>query len=206
MARFISTTFGKISGRHGNAVAVTTKDGRCFLRVYTKPKDPTTPKQLAHQAKFGLVSKELSCLGTIFKITFNDKRGKNKAVSLAYKNCIVGEYPNFTLDYSKMIFTVGNLDITGRVTATVSGGTTIKLEWESSVFSHSNPNDTLNLVFFNESSKKGLLKHNLAERTMGSVFLEMPAIWAGAQIHCWLYFTSQGGINSPSQYVSLIQL
>jgi len=155
MARFISTTFGKISGRHGEAVAVTTKDGRCFLRVYTKPKDPTSPKQLAHQAKFGLVSKGLTCLGSVFKITYADKRGKNKAVSLAYKNCIVGEYPNFTLDYSKLIFTVGSVDITGLVTATVLEGTTINLKWDSSVFTQSNPNDTLSLVFFNEASKKG---------------------------------------------------
>lgn len=206
MARFISSTFGTISGRHGNAVAVTTKDGRCFLRIYTKPKDPTSPKQLAHQAKFGLVSKELSYLREIFKVTFANKHGKNKAVSLAYKNCIVGEYPNYALDYSKLIFTIGSLDIAELVTANISEGTTVNLKWDVSVFTQSNPNDTINLIFFNEAKKMGILKQKLAERSLGSVEVEIPSIWAGADIHCWIYFTSPNGINSPSQYVSLIQL
>ena len=49
MAKFSSTTFGPISGRHGTAVAATTKDGKSYIRVYRAPSNPKTEKQVAHR-------------------------------------------------------------------------------------------------------------------------------------------------------------
>jgi len=167
MARFRSTIFGTISGRLGDAVAVTTKDGRSFLRVYTKPKDPTSPKQLAHQAKFGLVIKELSYLKEVFKITFDSQRGKDKAVSYAYKHCIKGEYPNFTLDYCKLLFTTGSLESAGDFKANALNANTLQLKWDNTIFTQSNQDDKLNIILFNATTKQCLFLQDIAERIDG---------------------------------------
>jgi hypothetical protein len=71
MSEFISHTFGKISGRHGNVVATVSKaTGKTHLRIYNPPSNPQTPKQMAHRQKFALVNKEMRPFRPIFKITF----------------------------------------------------------------------------------------------------------------------------------------
>ena len=70
MAQFNSLTFGTISGRHGSAVATTTKNGKSFLRVYRKPKDAKTEKQVAHRNKFSFAIASLSSMREIFKNSF----------------------------------------------------------------------------------------------------------------------------------------
>ena len=64
MAKFESTTFGLISGRHGTAVAAKC-NGKNVLRVYSAPSDPKTPKQLAQRAKFSQFSLTLRPLKSI---------------------------------------------------------------------------------------------------------------------------------------------
>ena len=56
MAKFNSTTFGTISGRHGSAVAATQKNGTSYLRVFRAPSDPKTAKQVNQRAKFGFAN------------------------------------------------------------------------------------------------------------------------------------------------------
>ena len=68
-------------------------------------------------------------------------------------------------------------------------------------------NDGVNFVFLNATSKVGILKQNEVLRGLGTADIELPAVWAGQQVHCWIYFSSPDGkINSDSQYIDLIQL
>ncbi len=51
--------------------------------------------------KFSLSNKGLSPLNKIIKIGYkNSDKNYRKLVGEAYHNAIVGEYPNFTMDYS----------------------------------------------------------------------------------------------------------
>ena len=45
MARFTSSSFGKISGKHGTAVAAVRKDGLCILKEYRVASNPNTSGQ-----------------------------------------------------------------------------------------------------------------------------------------------------------------
>ena len=100
MARFTSSTFGKISGKHGTAVAAVRKDGLCILKEYRIASNPNTSGQKNQRGKFGFVMKELNCFRKLFTITFGGQYGINKAVSLAMKNAVTGEFPAFEMDYS----------------------------------------------------------------------------------------------------------
>jgi len=62
MARFTSSTFGKISGKHGSAVAAVRKNGLNILKVYRIASNPNTKGQKNQRGKFGFVMKELNCL------------------------------------------------------------------------------------------------------------------------------------------------
>jgi hypothetical protein len=207
MATFNSTTFGAISGRHGSAVAANTKNGKSILKIFKAPSNPNSEKQVAQRTKFGFVNSELSSMRELFKISFGSTLGKNQAVSFAMKDAVIGVSPDFTLDYSKLKISSGSLYGSGVVSAVKNAGTTVKVDWNYTDLTGNTANDGVNLAFYNVDSKEALLKQNMVLRDLGTVNVELPAIWAGQSVHCWIYFSSPDGkLNSNSQYIDLVQL
>ncbi len=207
MSEFISSTFGKISRRHGTAVAMKSKStGKTFLRMHTVPSDPKTAKQLAQRSKFGFVNSEMNCMRNLFKITFGSNQGVSHGVSLAF-GAVTGEYPDFSMDYSKLIISQGGVDTSGFLNATKTTDTTLKFKWDTTAGFQGDDNDGVNLVLLNADSKVGLLKQNIVLRAEGTVDIELPAVWAGQKVHCWIYFSSPDGMNtSNSQFIETVQL
>jgi len=64
MAKYTSTTFGKISGKHGTAVAAI-MNGQPVLKVFTPPANPNSAGQQSQRIKFGLVASGLNPLRNI---------------------------------------------------------------------------------------------------------------------------------------------
>jgi len=207
MSKFESSTFGKISGRHGTAVAMKSKStGENYLRLYAVPSNPKTAKQEAQRAKFGMVNSQLSCMRKLFKITFGTKEGIHEAVSLAFKTAIKGTYPDFSIDYTKLIMSMGGVNGTGQVSVTKTTGTTAKVDWDTTVGSESTANDVVNLIFFNPTAKIALLNNDVA-RSIGTDQVDLPTIWTGADIYCWIFFRNPDTLlTSTSQYIGQLQL
>ncbi len=207
MSKYISTTFGSISGRHGTAVAAVQKDGTTVLRVFNPPSNPRTEAQTVQRAKFAMVNQELSVMSKLFQSTFRNNRGINKAVSLAFREAVTGDYPNFRIDYSKLTLASGNVQSADLINMIVATGTTVNVTWDTTEGIQGNIADGVNLVFMNTTSKITLLKEVVAMRSEGRVDVELPSAWAGAAVHCWIYFTAPDmSATSKSQYVSLLQL
>jgi hypothetical protein len=75
------------------------------------------------------------------------------------------------------------------------------------VGSNSTENDLVSFIFLNQSAKMSILKQNNALRSASNAEIELPAFWIGAEVHCWMYFSSPNDtLNSASQYVALVQL
>jgi hypothetical protein len=207
MSEFISSTFGKISGRHGTAVAMKfKKTGKTYLRLHSVASDPKTPKQLAQRAKFGFVNKEMNCMRNLFKITFGENNGVNHGISRAFE-AVTGEYPDYAIDFSKLVISEGGLNTSSFLNITKTVGTTLKFEWDTTVGYQGDDNDGVNIVLLNDQNRVGLLKQNIVLRSVGTVDIELPAIWAGQSVHCWIYFSSPDEImNSNSQFIDTVQL
>ena len=207
MARFVSTTFGKISGKHGNAVAAIRKDGTNILKVLRVASNPNTPAQKNHRDKFAFTMRELNCMRSLYALTYRSQYGVNKAVGVAMKTALTGEFPNFRLDYSKLIISNGTLKDAAQVSFEQLKGTSIKVNWNADIFLGGNPSDNVNLVFFNPTSKTIILNQNQAIRSKGNVEVELPAHWVGKDIHSWLYLTTTDDNHfSTSQYICQFQL
>lgn len=204
MAKFSSTTFGPISGRHGTAVAATTKDGKSYIRVYRAPSNPKTEKQVAHRSKFAYANKALSCLGSLFKETFNSSRGKSLGVSYALKNAIIGEAPDFSVDFSNLVFTIGNVNQAINPVLTIDE-LNANLSWDFVAATNSKSQDCLNLIFFNEETQLSIHMKNVAQRGEKSTTCILPEVWKGSTVYCWIYFSACSGdvaLNSTSQFVN----
>ncbi|MEI7501886.1 MAG: DUF6266 family protein [Paludibacter sp.] len=207
MARFKSSTFGKISGKYGDAIAVVRKDGLCILKEYVKPSNPNSPKQQAQRTLFQFGMKELNYFRSVFTITFDGQYGINRALSFAMKTSIEGEFPNYTLDYRKLIISNGKLEKLALLDVKQQVGYTVRIEWNLDDSIGVSPEDKVNLVFLNPASKVVLFKQDVALRSMGTIEEDLPTIWKGLLIHGWLYLSSPISKSfSTSQYIGLIQL
>ena len=207
MARFKSTTFGKISGKHGTAVAAVRKDGTNILKVLRVASNPNTPAQKNQRDKFAFTMRELNCFRSIYTLTYASQYGVNKAVGIATKTILSGEFPDFRLDYSNLTLSNGTLRNPLSIGIEQITGTSLTVKWTTEIFSNSSPNDAVNLVFLNQVSKNVILKQHYALRSDGSIEIKLPVIWAGKEIHCWIYFTTpEGSIFSTSQYICQLQL
>lgn len=209
MAKFNSTTFGSISGRHGSAVAATTKDGKSYLRIYRAPSDPKSAKQVAQRTKFAFANSSLSCFRNLFKETFNNRRGLNMGVSYALKNAIIGESPDFTVDYSKLVFTVGNINQALSVSASHINNK-VTINWDFVEASQSKSDDQVSCIFFNEDTQLSIHMKDLCARGDKTIDIELPEAWKGSEVYCWMYISATNNLMSTnysaSQFVDALQL
>ena len=208
MAQFKSTTFGKISGKYGEALATQSKTtGKNYLRVSSVPSNPRTPKQVEHRGKFGYINRVMRSFYPVLKVTFGGNTGIRQGINIAFKNAILGEYPDYSLDYSKLIFTDGALYQTNEVTAQKSGESSVKIDWNYSKMAGNNPLDQVNIICFNKDADQSVLDVAVATRDAVTFTDELPEIWIGGTIYCWIYFSSPDGtINSVSQFIGQVQL
>lgn len=205
MARFVSSTFGKISGKHGSAVAAVRKDGLCILKEYRVASNPNTVGQKNQRGKFGFVMKEINCMRSVFTRTFGGQYGINKVVASAMKTAVMGVFPDFTLDYSKLIIATGSLYSTSKVSLDRLNGNSWIITWNTEFYNDGSPTDQVHVVILNPKTKFAMGRYGCAGRSAGMVEIEVPSGWAESEIHAWIYFTSpEGNRQSTSQYIGSI--
>ena len=209
MAKFYSSTFGAISGKHGSAVAVTLKDGTTYIRMYAKPSNPRTDKQQAHRAKFALSSKALVPFNPIFKDTIGITNGISTARSHAFKNAIVGEYPSLSVDYEKLMFSFVSLEKLHNASASSNNGS-VTINWGFRNMHNCHADDSVNIVVFNKDSSQVLHIKDVALRSDKVSTISIQDSWSNSELYFWAYVTSDDNISdsvfvgkcSPSDMVS----
>jgi hypothetical protein len=91
-----------------------------------KSSKPTTNKQLAQRSKFALAPLYLSPIKDILNIGFKDKQlnkitGYNAAVKIFLNQAVSGSYPDFVIDFSKVVFSEGSLSVFHGLNASLQG-------------------------------------------------------------------------------------
>ena len=94
----------------------------------------------------------------LFRITFHGLGEAHHAVSLALKNAVTGTSRNFSIDYTKLIISQGSVYGASQIISTKTTGTSVKVDWVSSLFPTSSlAIDNVNLIFFNEVQNPKLI-------------------------------------------------
>jgi hypothetical protein len=133
MARFKKGILGKFSGTVGTVVGATWK-GISYMRSQGDNGSKTpTQKQSEQRAKFALVMKLLRPIAGFLSKTFKSfavkMSGFNNAVSYALKNAIVGSFPGYSIDYSLLLLSRGDLPNAVNPSAAAIGNGGIKFTW-----------------------------------------------------------------------------
>ena len=157
--------------------------------------------------KFSLSNKGLSPLNKIIKIGYkNSDKNYRKLVGEAYHNAIVGEYPNFTMDYSMIKVAEGNVNMPTNVVVNIDKASNQAIiSWDSQIASSSQQckkNDQVNIVCLNSSLLFAEFSLNAAKRSDGKVFFEIPTAWEYKDLNFRVFMSSNDlQENSDSLFV-----
>lgn len=208
MARSKFPFLGGISGKIGPIVAFVRYDKQ-FVRIHTIPRDPKTTAQLAQRAKLTLVNKGLSPLNKVIKQNYPNNSGAYRSlVGKTIREFVVGEYPNLSIDYSKIQIAEGRLLLPEPVTAAFNPDSNqVSFNWDTQQTTTSKwcrADDMVHIVIFNAPTLTVFKSPGIVKRFAGMASVELPKGWDPPHTHCWIYLSSHDHEqNSNSLYVKI---
>jgi hypothetical protein len=172
-----------------------------------------TQAQLDQRAKFRLVTSYFAWIGDLiavgYKALSNIDTPMNVAVSFHLKEAIIGVAPNFGLDYTKVMFSQGKLELPYNKTATSGVVAEVNFSWstevkEKSVFKLGT--DMVSILIYNPTRFEFVTLHNVIARSSGSYIMSLPAEFSGDAVHCYIAFnsTSRKNFASESRHLGLV--
>lgn len=200
---------GGFSGKAGSVVGSNWKDINYIKGLPKKSNKAPSQAQLEQQARFALVIKTLQPVTKLLNEGFKNGKtaratGYNLALQHLINNAITGTYPNFAIDYSKMVISKGNLIAPSNPQLAIDAGT-LGISW-SPILSKYGAflTDELTALIYNPA-KNIYLPAEGATRGEGSLEFELPTEFAGDTLHVYLFFTSiEGNRHSNSTYAGQI--
>lgn len=212
MARYTKGALGAFSGKLGNVVGSNWREID-YLRSLPRPsKKPASPLQLAQRAKFALTISFLSTIKDVLNIGFGDKKlgkssGYNQAVKSMLHDGIIGTYPDYEIDFEKVIMSKGSLS--GLFGLSIVEGNPMELELSWVLYENQYSafgDDDVVIVLYNETKKLFTIYEESKREDMAFNIL-MPEVFAGDEIFAWVFLVNRDGeTNSNSQFAGSVIL
>ncbi|WP_285058281.1 DUF6266 family protein [Pedobacter ginsengisoli] len=178
MSRLKSGLYGPLVGKLGNVIHYVWRGMNVSRMVSHKTNIPATIPQLASRKKFTMAQKFVAPIGDFISYSFHPAtKGKtkfpqNEASSLFRKHAIMGEYPDYYTDYSKVIMSKG--DLPAPVNAGVSrSGDLLIFTWETNPnWNYKLKSDQVMLMAYLPDTMNAFFNVGGARRTAGTDVLE----------------------------------
>jgi len=199
MARFTNGLQGLFTGKIGNLIGVKL-NGQQFGRSVPRPsKKPPTSGQVNQRAKFGAAMNWLKPLKPFINIGYQSGQDNatplNRALSYHLTEAMLGTGPDdYQMDYAKVILSRGELVTSWILEVIPLQNDVLYIRWDNPPESrYCDPEDRMNLVFYNPLKGQYLTFENAAERSAKEVHLQMDKNFAGDIIHGWMHFVNKEG-------------
>jgi len=198
-----------IIGRHGNVIVYQWR-GKTIMRTMPKKSiHVPTPAQLAHRAKFSLVARFLSPLRELIANAYTDVPAQGRmrlsaASTYHLQHAISGDYPNFNMDYPKVVVSRGAL-ATPKSCAMSANPKIVELSWrDNSGDAVSSSADQLFVVLYQPELQTVRLLANIATRETGRISIARPVDGPTGPLHIWAGFSNaQTKAWSTSVYLGI---
>ncbi|MDP9042342.1 MAG: DUF6266 family protein, partial [Bacteroidota bacterium] len=163
---------GTFRGSIGNIVGSTWKEKQVIRQKQTAVRTRFTEQQIQQQIKFALTMKLLQPLTELVKQSFSQDPARmtrhNKAFSLNYHRAITGNYPDFKIDYSRVILGRGKLSGAAKISCSSSGSGALRCSWTNFAFDeNSRPDDKAYLVTYCERLNHWSIHMRIEDRSLG---------------------------------------
>jgi hypothetical protein len=197
MGKIKQGILGGFSGKVGSVVGGSWK-GISYMRGKAASiKNSQTLHQMQQRYKFALALSVLQPLVAFIRVGFKRYAHRqsefNAAMSYTIKHAIVGTYPDFEIDYSKLLVARGTLTGANDAAATAITGK-IKLTWEDNTgIGEARPTDNSMLVAINPEKGEAAYITDGAPRSACTEQLAVSPFWAGDEVEIYLAFISEDG-------------
>jgi hypothetical protein len=158
-------------------------------------KNPRTLQQMMHRNKFAAALSVLQPITAFIRVGFKRYAHRqsefNAAMSYTLKHAIAGTYPDYTIDFSKLLVSRGSLTGANNQAATAVTGK-IKLTWEdNSGIGEAQPTDKSMAVAINPTKGEAAYITDGAPRSAAQEDLTVSPFWAGDEVEVYLAFISE---------------
>lgn len=182
-----------------------------YMRSKSKKRRTTlTEAQLQQQAKFKLVSKFTQRLNDLLTLGFREyavkMTGVNYALSSILQTAITGTYPDFKIDYSKVLLTKGNLPAAKKPAAVAEANGILRFNWTNNAGKlQSKVNDQAILVAYCPELNDAEYVFGPA-REAGTGTLDVSE-FSGKLVQTWISFMSASGrLMAESTYTGEVTI
>lgn len=205
MAKFLKGINGAYSGKVGNVVGSNWRNVD-YVRSLPKPsKKPATADQLAQRARFGLAVSFLSPITDLLNLGFSDKQlgkstGYNKALQHLINNGIMGDYPEYGINYEAVVVARGSLANLMGIAWEETTPKNVEVSWVPEINRfNAFMDDSVILLFYNiEKSFFSVMES--ATREDGSLMFTLPDAYEGDHIVGWVFAGHRDGVKTSSSY------
>jgi flagellar basal body rod protein FlgB len=207
MATFVKGILGGFSGKVGTVIGGTWKGIDYMRSKASSISNPQTAAQLDQRLRFSIMGKFLRPLTAFLRIGFKSQAVKmsaiNAAMSYNLANALTGTYPDYDVDFTRVLVSQGTLPgaLNAEATATVAGE--IGYTWEdNSTDTDASATDKALLVVYNPSKNKVVTVVDGNTRSGGSQTITLPANFTGDEVQCYISFsTAKQTVLSNSEFV-----
>ncbi|WP_285056674.1 DUF6266 family protein [Pedobacter ginsengisoli] len=138
-----------------------------------------------------------------YQVFKNRKTPLNAAIGYHMKEAVKGEAPDFEIEFSKAIFSVGELLLSLITEMVALGDGMLCIKWNNIAESvYNSGSDRAIFIVYNPDKQQFVSFVYSALRADRQAVLQLPDGFAGDAVHCYLFFASEKGDKvSTSQYL-----
>ncbi len=163
-----------------------------------------TEKQWMQQARFTLANKMANLMKALLNETFEKKQGeigKCQALSFILSSAIKGEYPNYEIDFSKMLVARGRALKAEGVKVTSTETDKLDFTWDdNSGTNFAASEDQAILVAYSEHWEQAWFAMKGGRRRDNTGELKVSGC-SGKDVHVWISFRKKNGETADSVYL-----
>ncbi|MEJ7694641.1 DUF6266 family protein [Daejeonella sp.] len=196
MAKYYKGVIGPISGKVGDKV-YTIRNGQAY--VQSKPKrstKPPTTAQIIQRARFGMVAQFVGPIRNILNQTYSKinrkKEGVNVAIQQIHADAIIGEYPDFEIDFAKVTLTRGRLSAPILEMSYSEEHCALQLSWSTKIdFNSFHDDELIAMIYCPSLPEKWMILETGIYRADEKGLIKIPAELSNREIHTWLFYRSR---------------
>ena len=214
MSTFKKGILGGFSGKIGNVVGATWKGQNVMKILPATVSNPRTPAQQAVRSRFALMGHFLSTQRRLVSVGFKAYAETTTSFNAAMKynlaNAIEGEYPDQSIDFSKLKLSLGQLPVPSGMQAAVTSSLEFSLTWtDNSNMELASASDLLMIGVYDAETGSGYTLSGSFKRSDANGVITLPDNWANRTVEVFVFMVSTlttGEINTKEMVSDTLYL